>query len=369
MDLRLRVGQLGHGDEADKLLLTLVAAERFEGDTIVMVAAGMCHSVALGADGRVWTWGWSFGGCLGHNNEEGRLVPTHLGGALAGAAAVLVAAGSSNSLAVTIDGVLWAWGSGGGQVHGGGGQLGLGDGDDRLVPARVGGEETLGSRVLTVACGYAHTLCVTEEGTLWTFGNGCDGVLGHNDANNRLLPTQVEAQYFGHAKIVSAAAGSDAAIALSYSAVVTEHGHLYTWGSGTAEDVSFDEFPSGLGHSDGQPKLVPTLVAPHLLQFARIEHCHGWPRWSPLHALAFAMGTHSRLGISAESAPAGGGRASQSGSQGAGGCRQQHGLRVCCNARGAGAAGSCGMWSQIMARGASGEVGGGGATVWRRYAE
>jgi len=126
VDLRLRVGQLGHGDEADKLLLTLVAAERFEGDTIVMVAAGMCHSVALGADGRVWTWGWSFGGCLGHNNEEGRLVPTHLGGALAGAAAVLVAAGSSNSLAVTIDGVLWAWGSGGGQVHGGGGQLGLG---------------------------------------------------------------------------------------------------------------------------------------------------------------------------------------------------------------------------------------------------
>jgi len=218
---------LGHDNEADKLALTLVAAERFEGDTIVMVAAGMCHSVTLGQDRRVWMWGWSFNGCLGHNNEEGRLVPTHLGGALARAVTVLVVAGSSNILAVTMNCVLWAWGSGGGQVHGGNGQLGLGDGDDRLVPTRVGREETFGSRVLTAACGYAHTLCVTEEGTLWTLGSGCDGVLGHSNANNRLLPTQVEAQYFGHAKIVSAAAGSDTEIASSYSAIVTEHGHLY----------------------------------------------------------------------------------------------------------------------------------------------
>jgi len=223
--------------------------------------------------------------------------------------------------------------------------------------------------VLTVACGYAHTLCVTEEGTLWTFGNGCDGVLGHNDANNRLLPTQVEAQYFGHAKIVSAAAGSDAAIALSYSAVVTEHGHLYTWGSGTAEDDSFDEFPSGLGHSDGQPKLVPTLVAPHLLQGARIEHCHGWARLPLLHALAFAMCTHSRLCSSAESAPAGGGRRSQR--------QEAKALAAADNSKGCDYASmpeelvqrvvaACGVrsWPEGPA-----EVGGGGATVGRRYAE
>ena len=115
------VSQLGHGDEADKLVLTLVTAEWFEGDTIVMVAGGMCNSEALRADGRVWTWGWSFSRCLGHNDEEDRLVPTHLGGAMAGAAEVLVRAGVSNTLAVTIDGVLWAWdsvlwawGSGGG---------------------------------------------------------------------------------------------------------------------------------------------------------------------------------------------------------------------------------------------------------------
>ena len=52
-----------------------------------------------------------------------------------------------------------------------------------------------------------HTLAVTKAGTLWSWGGGDKGKLGHNHENNRLVPTQVEAQHFIHAKIVSAAAG------------------------------------------------------------------------------------------------------------------------------------------------------------------
>jgi len=47
-------GALGHGDEADKLVLTQVAVERFKGIAqIVMVAAGFRHSVGMGAEGGV----------------------------------------------------------------------------------------------------------------------------------------------------------------------------------------------------------------------------------------------------------------------------------------------------------------------------
>ena len=46
---------------------------------------------------------------------------------------------------------------------------------------------------------------------------------------------------------------------------------------------------------------MPTLVTPPLLQGARVGHCHGLP---PMHALAFAMGTHFRLGRAAQTAPA-----------------------------------------------------------------
>jgi len=288
-------GQLGHGNTADQLVLMLVAAKYFRRTHIVMVAAGFAHSVAVGADGRVWTWGWNIHGQLGHNDEENRLVPTQLAGeALGGSAAVLVAAGGYHTVAVMMDGVLWAWGA---DCDG---QLGLGGLADRLVPVRVGAEEMFGGRVLMAACGDNHTLAVTKTGTLWSWGEGAAGKLGHNDENNRLVPTQVD---FGDVKIVSAAAG------YTHSAAVTEHGGLYTWGEATREEEGDDEddeddeeeneVPAGLGHGDGATKLVPTLVAPALLQGARVGRCYGLP---PLHALAFAMGTHSRLGRAAPAA-------------------------------------------------------------------
>jgi len=156
-------GQLGHGDTTGKLVLTLVGAEGFRGPQIVMVSAGGAHSVALGAQGRVWTWGWGVFGQLGYNNEGNRLVLTLLTGeALGGAAGVLVEVGYAHTVAMTIEGEVWVWG------HGSFGQLGLGDEANRLAPTLVGAHDAAfgGSPVLTVACGGAHTLAVTEEGAV-----------------------------------------------------------------------------------------------------------------------------------------------------------------------------------------------------------
>jgi len=98
----------------------------------------------------------------------------------------------------------------------------------------VGAEVACGGLpVLMVACGDCHSLVVTKDGALWTFGRGQNGALGHNDRNNRLVPTRIEAQHFGNAKIVSIAGGE------SHSAAVTEEGTLYTWGKA-----------SGLGHAN-----------------------------------------------------------------------------------------------------------------------
>jgi len=287
-------GQLGRSDAAEQPVLTLVSAERFGEAQIVMVAAGVSHSVCLGAEGMVWTWGYGNNGQLGHNDQQKRLVPTQLAGeALGGAVAVLVAAGGFHTTVVMIDGALWAWGMGSD------GQLGLGDREVRLAPVRVGVDEAFGgSPVLTVACGNRHTLAVTKAGTLWSWGQGDGGKLGHNDYDSRLVPTQVEAQHFGYVRIVCAASG------LTHSTAMTEHGGLYTWGIGrhstwNEEEDDFEDVSMGLGHGDGETKLVPTLVAPALLQGARVRRCHGLP---PLHALAFAMGKHSRLGRAAQTA-------------------------------------------------------------------
>ena len=109
--------------------------------------------------------------------------------------------------------------------------------------------------------------------------------LGQNDENDRQVFTRIAAQHFGLAKIVSASAGD------SHSSAVTEDGALYTWGKGL-----------GLGHGDRENKRVPTRVAAHLLHGTRVGRCHSLP---PQLALAFAMGTHPRLGSADETAVAG----------------------------------------------------------------
>jgi len=215
-------GKLGHGDEADRLVLTQVATEHFAGNAqIVMVAAGNSHSVVVGAEDSVWTWG--LGVYLGHNDTQHRHVQTLLPStAFAGGNVVTVAAGNNHTMALTSKGVLWAWG------NNWNGQLGIiGLETLEMEPTLVGAKDVFGgSPVHMVACGDNHTLIVTEEGTLWTCCQGQNSVLGHNDINNRRVPTLVEAHHFGNAKVVSAAAG------YFHSAAVTELGGLYTWGQG-----------------------------------------------------------------------------------------------------------------------------------------
>ena len=95
----------------------------------------------------------------------------------------------------------------------------------------------------------------------------------------------MDAQHFAGG-IVTIAAGA------YHSVAVTEHGGLYTWGSGRNPN-SKDLEPIGLGHGDMLDKPVPTIVAPHLLQGARVGRCH---RLQQEHAVAFAMSSHHRLG-------------------------------------------------------------------------
>jgi len=72
-----------------------------------------------------------------------------------------------------------------------------------------------------VACGDTHSLCVTADGSVWAWGTGFDGRLGHGTAAELERPSRIVA--LEDVSRVFAAAGS--------SAAVTASGTLYTWGS------------------------------------------------------------------------------------------------------------------------------------------
>ena len=107
--------QLGLGDTQYRSVPTLLAPECFGSEYIVMVAAGDDHTLAVDrAEGDVWTWGYGGEGALGHNDCVDRAVPTLVRSdpAFCRAKVVLLAAGAHHSLAVAADGSIWTWGNG-----------------------------------------------------------------------------------------------------------------------------------------------------------------------------------------------------------------------------------------------------------------
>ena len=96
-----KFGQLGHGDTADRTSFTLVSLERLEEAMIVMAACNSFHNAVVTAEGRVWTWGHGKAGCLGHNDEQTRLAPVLVAGEqFDGSTIVMVAAGLGHTVAV-----------------------------------------------------------------------------------------------------------------------------------------------------------------------------------------------------------------------------------------------------------------------------
>ena len=226
-------GLLGHGDEQDQLLPKKI--ETVAGQRVIAVSAVFAHSLAFTADGALWSWGCGRDGRLGHGDEHNQLLPRKIE-ALAGLRIVAVAPGYFHSLALTADGALWSWGDGGG------GQLGHGDRQRQPLPRKI--EAFAGPRVVAVSAGGNHNLALTANGSVWSWGDGACGKLGHGDEQQQLLPKKVEA--FAGRRVVAVSAGSNHSIA------ITADGAVFTWGKGEH---------GCLGHGEDLPnQLLPKKV-------------------------------------------------------------------------------------------------------------
>ena len=63
------------------------------------------------------------------------------------------------------------------------GQLGSGDTEDALTPRAVAGA-LQGKETVLLACGWRHSLAVTAEGEVFSWGRGVNGQLGHGDVRD-----------------------------------------------------------------------------------------------------------------------------------------------------------------------------------------
>lgn len=265
-------GELGHGGVPAEGLRTptRIPGLAFNHETIVMVAVGKFHALALSEAGHVYAWGESYNGGLGlgdtgHNeNEPQRIDPVHFPQGTADRV-VFIAANQDYSAAVTLAGELYTWGSGRF------GKTGHGDTRHRLVPTRVGLQH-----VVTVACALEHILAVTRDGRLWATGRAASCYLaafGTQD-RHRFAPVGGGGGAMNGPKFVM----TDSYF--QHSVAVTDEGELWSFGRNRWGQ---------LGHNDTGARRALTRVDLR----PRIGRC----RYLPVeHALAFALGTHRRLG-------------------------------------------------------------------------
>ena len=92
-------------------------------------------------------------------------------------------------------------------------------------------------------------MAVTEEGQMWTFGEGEDGRLGHGDVENQLVPKLAEG--LASVRVCQVSAGG------CHSMAVTEGGQMWTFGLGQEGELGHaDQDIHGYGQSHFVPKLV-----------------------------------------------------------------------------------------------------------------
>ena len=275
------LGQLGHGNKEDQHEPRRVPATSFNDERVVMLAAGFSHTVALSEEGRVYTWGRGGSGQLGHNYWGNETAPRLVDpGRFGDKKVVFVSAGGYHTLALTSREQLFTWGEGFSY------QLGHGNNCNKLVPTLVGAEAFGGSTALTAACGRSHTLVVTRDGALWACGNGAFGQLGlgHMDSRQNLRQSfvRVGASEFCGVRIAAVYAGH------LHSMAVTEDGALWTWGQGD---------DGRLGNGDEERRWSPHRVSAAGFGSVGIGRHRELPAE---HTIAFAMGSHRRLGGSSD---------------------------------------------------------------------
>ena len=238
------LGKLGNNSTTNSAVPVLVDRSGvLAGKTVIALAAGINHSLALCTDGTLAAWGYNDSGQLGNNSNTQSTVPVLVDrtGVLAGKSVTAIAAGLNLSLALCADGTLAAWGANGY------GQLGNNSTTSSSVPVLVDRSGVLANKmIVAVATGKYHVLALCSDGSLAAWGYNNAGQLGNGGTVNSTVPVWVNRSGVLAGKAVAAIAAGT-----SFSLARCADGTLAAWG-----DNNYGQ----LGNTSSSSSTVPALV-------------------------------------------------------------------------------------------------------------
>ena len=194
---------------------------------------------------KVYAFGHNRDGTLGLGTTGEHILELKLNQTLSGKQLVDISSGYEHCIGLTADGRCYGWGC---NKYG---QLGIRNIENQSTPQPI--EDLNDTKVVQISCGSYHSMALTSEGELFSWGHNTFAQLGDRTYNSREVPTQV----LINEKVASISSGINHSLALTLS------GKVYIWGVNENGQLGREpERDSRKGRDkamSNRPKLIPGL--------------------------------------------------------------------------------------------------------------
>ncbi|SMO51088.1 T9SS type A sorting domain-containing protein [Gracilimonas mengyeensis] len=229
---------------------TLLSKSKLGGYAAKKIFAGGRQSFVLNSNNELYAFGKNSQGELAIKDSMDKYQPVKLDASMYGHKTIEdIVVGYRDSVNVTFilteDGSVYGYGN---NYYG---QLGLGNNSFQDKPAQLTHSNLSGKKIIHVATNGYSSLLVADDGTAFTFGYGANGFLGHGGSSNLNVPTALTHNTVASEKIIYGSVGGERKDRIFF-VLVTESGKVISFGENSNGEL-------GVGSKTDTP--TPTLVS------------------------------------------------------------------------------------------------------------
>jgi hypothetical protein len=186
---------------------------------IIDIKCGAFHTLVLTSSGEVYAWGVNSMGQIGIDYLDENLTPAKVIG-FECEKIHMISCGYQHSLALTVGGRVFSWG------NNEFGQLGIEGIPKSYEPKHIELEDLI---INKISCGRNHSLLLSKEGVIYTFGDNSYGQLGNRNEEKQSIPVKINHKN----KFIDIASHFNEDI----SASLSSKGIFYIWGKCKDETI------------------------------------------------------------------------------------------------------------------------------------
>jgi RCC1 and BTB domain-containing protein len=209
---------LGNGTQTADNIPKII--NKLSGESIVDISCGCCHSLVLTQTGHVYGFGRNDYGQIGCTNYPHQLTPIKING-FNNEKVISVSCGYEHSLALTEYGEVYGWG------RNDLGQLGINNVTHQNTPNKV--QNLNDVFIEKIICGQSHSLLLSSVGDIYAFGYNRCGQIGDGNTNNLSNPFKI----INSNKFVDIASSTLSNISIAE----TQNGSCFVWGETINENI------------------------------------------------------------------------------------------------------------------------------------